>query len=324
MPGCVFDAESVLTGPIEFLYFPLMSKNLSLWGWSHSMQHVEEDRSSILSTGTYPVNRRRRKSTLDGRAGSYKDWFSIVTYVCHQNCQRTPVVRSWAHKTNPDDRECIRKSLQPIRSTQVQTYFSIAALIRCWETMVIRKCPKNKPAKIHLKSSSTSPHRSGQGLPSVATVRTSTKCQQEASARKLRKLQTSPECQQGYPSDEEVSSPRPSISINTTLHSYGNHRFGKERLEFIRFSRRLHFWIACRSETYPAHPICSPPPHGPFTFAKPTADAPTISPATSNINLHQLLGGKAQTARVECSCRSCWLWLAQDEIMEYQKSHKGF
>ncbi|KAF8803754.1 hypothetical protein BYT27DRAFT_6718182 [Phlegmacium glaucopus] len=180
MPGCVFDAESVLTGPqsslIKLLCFSLVSKGLSLWdkmGYcSHHLQHVEEDDGSISSTGKYPIDRRRRRRlTLD----DYREWSPnylsgrfpglfddcergflksadhITTYVCHKNSQQAPV-RARGTKIIPVDREYTRKSTQYAKTTtQEQTNFSFAP-IPCRKTMVNRKCPKevveaNRPRK---------------------------------------------------------------------------------------------------------------------------------------------------------------------------------
>lgn len=131
MPGCSFHAENVHTGPQPSpIEFPLMSKSLSPWdkmGYlSQSTQHVEENSVSVSSTRAYPINGRRRKFTLDTRAGPYKDW----SYVCHQNLQRTPVVKTRAHKIKSDN----NRRLQYIRNTRERISFP-AALIRCWETM---------------------------------------------------------------------------------------------------------------------------------------------------------------------------------------------
>lgn len=205
MPGCNFHAESVHTGPRPPpIGFPLMSKSLSLWdkmGYnSHSTQRVEED-GSASSTGTYPFKRRRRKLTLDGRAGSYKDWFSSGLFpglfdVCkrkllhitiRQKCLRTPIVGTWSHKTKQEN----DKSLQPIRSSQEQSYFSIT-LVRCWETVVTRKCQSSKHPKISFKSSSTSPQGNDSGMPTIPKIRTSTECRQGNSH--VRRPQTSKKC----------------------------------------------------------------------------------------------------------------------------------
>lgn len=464
MPGCVFDAESVLTGPQSSpIKFPLSRSLCDKMGYySHFIQHVVEDYYSISSF----VNRRRRRLILEEQADSYKEWFPnsscsllgffdeckreflksadhITTNVCHQNSRRAPVVRARATKINPVDRRCTR-SLQHTGSTQEQNYSSIA-LIRCRKTLGNRKCPKSKPTEIYPQSSSTPPHSSSKGSP---TIHSSTKCQQGYSSQghslqeereqeqeqevPTPRRQKNTECREGYslddertehrqsyfldeepsaprkgtkrqqgyddgpssliqrgterwqaclldeqpsaprqktecwqgyfvdeelsfprrskrlqaysldkessaprlqPStrsqrgfyhlDEETSSPRSSTCINTTFRSYCNHRFSRRRLEFIRLPRRPHFWNPRHSETHPTHPVRSPPPHGPFTCEKPTADAPTISPTTGGANLPQLLGGKAQAARVECSGRSCWLWLAQDKIRGFRKCHEG-
>ena len=320
MPGCVFDAQSVLTGPqspaVNPLCIPLMSKGLSLWGKMDYCFHTQEEKENE----TYSVNRQQRLTLQD----SYKRWFPncsssrfpglfddckkekvnstdhLTTYFYHQNNQQAPVVRDGAPKINPVDGKCIRRRPQHVRSPQ-EDYFSLTS-IRCRKTMVNRKCQNNKLAEIYHKSPSTPPYRSSKSLPTI---------------------QTGAGYWQSHWLDEKPSAPRPSRSHNTTFQSNCNHTFSRRRLEFIRLSRRSHFWNIRRPKTRPTHSILSPPPLGPFTLEKPTTDAPTISPTVGSLNLPQLLGGKAPAARVECPCRSCRLRLAHDEIRACRKCHEG-